>query len=37
MLTALPATFSWMQLVTALLGGGVAMLIAPVLRKALHK
>ena len=37
MLTALPATFSWMQLVTALIGGGVAMLIAPVLRKALHK
>lgn len=37
MLTALPATFSWPQLVTALIGGGVAMLIVPVLRKALHK
>ncbi|MBQ8621024.1 MAG: hypothetical protein IJ422_01785 [Oscillospiraceae bacterium] len=37
MLTALPATFSWPQLVTALIGGAVALLIAPVLRKALHK
>ena len=37
MLQALPATFSWPQLVTALIGGGVALLIAPVLKKALHK
>lgn len=37
MLTALPATFSWPQLFTALIGGGTALLIAPVLRKALHK
>ena len=37
MLSALPATFSWPQLFTALIGGGVALLIAPVLRKALHK
>lgn len=37
MLTALPATFGAAQLVTALIGGGVAMLIVPVLRKALHK
>ena len=37
MLQALPATFSWPQLITALIGGGVAMLIVPVLRKALHK
>lgn len=37
MLKALPATFSWPQLVTALIGGGVALLIAPVLRKALRK
>ena len=37
MLTALPATFSWPQLVTALIGGAVALLIVPVLRKALHK
>lgn len=37
MLKALPATFSWPQLVTALIGGAVAMLIVPVLRKALHK
>lgn len=37
MLTTLPATFSWPQLVTALIGGAVALLIVPVLRKALHK
>lgn len=37
MLTALPATFSWPQLVTALIGGAVALLIAPVLKKALRK
>lgn len=37
MLTALPATFSWPQLITALVGGGVALLIVPALRKALHK
>ena len=37
MLKALPATFSWPQLFTALIGGAVALLIMPVLRKALHK
>ena len=37
MLTALPATFGAMQLVTALVGGAVALLIVPVLRKALHR
>lgn len=37
MLKALPATFSWPQLVTALIGGAVALLIVPVVRKALHK
>lgn len=37
MLQALPATFSWPQLVTALIGGGIALLICPTLRKALHK
>ena len=37
MLKALPATFSWLQLITALIGGAVALIIAPVLRKALHK
>lgn len=37
MLKLLPATFSWPQLFTALIGGGVALLITPVLRKALHK
>ena len=37
MLKALPATFSYPQLVTALIGGAVALVIVPVLRKALHK
>ena len=37
MLKALPATFSWPQLITALIGGAVALLIVPVLKKALHK
>ncbi|MBE6944168.1 MAG: ECF transporter S component [Ruminococcaceae bacterium] len=37
MLKVLPATFSWPQLVTALIGGGIALLITPVLRKALKK
>ena len=37
MLKALPATFSWPQLVTALIGGGIALVIVPVLRKALKK
>lgn len=37
MLKALPATFSWPQLFTALIGGAVALLITPTLRKALHK
>lgn len=37
MLKALPATFSWPQLVTALIGGAVALLMVPVLRKALRK
>ena len=37
MLKALPATFSWPQLITALIGGAVALIIVPVLRKALHR
>ena len=37
MLKALPATFSWPQLITALIGGAVALCIVPLLRKALHK
>lgn len=37
MLKALPVTFSWPQLITALIGGAVALLIVPVLRKALRK
>lgn len=37
MLKMLPATFSWIQLLTALIGGAVALVITPVLRKALKK
>ena len=37
MLQALPKTFSLPQLITALIGGAVALLIVPVLRKALKK
>lgn len=37
MLKALPATFSWPQLITALVGGAIALAITPLLRKALHK
>lgn len=37
MLNMLPATFSWPQLVTALIGGGLALLLAPVLRKAIKQ
>lgn len=37
MLTALPKTFSWMQLFTALIGGALAMVIVPVVKKAIKK
>ncbi len=37
MLKMLPAMFAWPQLFTALIGGALALLIAPMLRKALHK
>jgi hypothetical protein len=37
MLKMLPATFSFPQLLTALIGGAVALAIAPVLKKALRK
>ncbi len=37
MLKALPATFSWPQLVTALIGGALALAITPILRKALKQ
>lgn len=37
MLKALPATFSYPQLITALIGGAVALLVVPVLNKALHR
>ena len=37
MLTALPATFGVTQLFTALIGGTLAILLVPVLKKALHR
>lgn len=37
MLKALPAAFSWIQLLTALIGGAVAFLVTPALCKALQK
>ena len=37
MLTALPASFSAIQLVTALMGGAAALLAVPVLKKALKR
>lgn len=37
MINTLTVNFSWPQLFTALIGGGVALLMVPVLRKALHK
>ena len=37
MLKVLTATFSWPQLFTALIGGAVALLIVPLLRKALPR
>lgn len=37
MLKLLPAMFTWSQLVTALIGGAIALTITPILRRALHK
>ena len=37
MLKMLPVMFSWPQLVTAIAGGTIALIISPILRKALHK
>ena len=37
MLKMLPAMFTWPQLFTALIGGALALLIVPILRKALHR
>lgn len=37
MLEKLPVMFAWPQLITALIGGGIALLIVPMLRKALHR
>ena len=34
MLQTLPTMFSWPQLITALIGGGIALLIVPILKKA---
>ena len=36
MLNMLPTMFAWPQLITALIGGAVALLLVPVLRKALR-
>ena len=37
MLKALPLSFGVTQLITALIGGGVAVLVVPLLKKALHR
>ena len=37
MLQKLPAMFTWPQLITALIGGTVALLIVPILKKALKR
>jgi hypothetical protein len=37
MLNMLPTMFTWPQLITALIGGGVALLVTPLLRKALRR
>ena len=37
MLKALPATFSWTQLITALIGGAVALSIVPVIKKTIKR
>ena len=37
MLNMLPTMFAWPQLFTALIGGGIALFITPVLKKALHR
>lgn len=37
MLQMLPALFSWLQLVTALIGGALALAMVNVLKKALHR
>jgi hypothetical protein len=37
MLKMLPTMFAWPQLVTALIGGTLALVIVPTLRKALHR
>lgn len=37
MIQALPAAFSWAQLITALIGGGLALIICPKLKKSLHQ
>jgi hypothetical protein len=37
MIAVMTASFSWPQLVTALIGGALALILVPVLKKALRK
>ena len=37
MITVMTASFSWPQLITALIGGGLALILVPILKKALHR
>ena len=37
MLELLPTMFAWPQLITALIGGTIALLIAPLIKKAIHR
>ena len=37
MIAVMTASFSWPQLVTALIGGALALILVPVLKKALHR
>ena len=37
MLELLPTMFAWPQLITALIGGAIALVIAPLIKKAIHR
>ena len=37
MIAVMTASFSWPQLITALIGGGLALVLVPILKKALHR
>jgi hypothetical protein len=37
MIVVMTASFGWPQLVTALIGGALALILVPVLKKALHR